>query len=43
MNDLFELNMSKQDMINIGKTIGADVPPCLFKRATYVTRNRRKC
>lgn len=30
LNLLFDLNMSKEDMINIGKTLGADVVPCMF-------------
>lgn len=31
MNKLFNLNMNIQELINIGKNLGADVPPCLFK------------
>lgn len=30
LNLLFDLNMSKEDMIYIGKTLGADVVPCMF-------------
>lgn len=30
MNSLFNLKMSKTDMINLGKTLGADVIPCIF-------------
>ena len=30
LNKLFDLNMTKNDMINIGKTLGADVVPCMF-------------
>lgn len=30
MNSLFNLKMSKTDMINLGKTLGADVIPCMF-------------
>lgn len=30
MNTLFDLNMSKTDMINFGKSLGADVVPCMF-------------
>lgn len=33
MNNLFNLNMSLVDMINIGKTLGADVVPCMFDTA----------
>ena len=33
MNQLFDLHYSKQDLINIGKTLGADVPPCLHNGA----------
>jgi len=40
MNKLFSLNYSKQDLIDIGKTLGADVPPCLHTNALLGTRNR---
>ncbi len=30
MNILFNLNMSKEKMIEIGKSLGADVVPCMF-------------
>ena len=30
INSLFNLKMSKNDMINFGKTLGADVVPCMF-------------
>lgn len=30
LNKLFDLKLSKLDMINIGKTLGADVVPCMF-------------
>lgn len=33
MNKLFDLNMNMYDLIDIGKTLGADVPACLFKSA----------
>ena len=35
MNSLFDLNYSMQDLINIGKTLGADVPPCLYKNSMF--------
>lgn len=31
MNSLFNLNLSKEKMIEIGKTLGADVVPCMYK------------
>mgnify|MGYP004629668849 FL=1 len=30
MNKLFDLKMTKEEMCNIGRTIGADVVPCLY-------------
>lgn len=30
MNTLFNLNMTKEEIINLGKTLGADVVPCMF-------------
>ena len=33
MNLLFDLNLSESSMINIGKTLGADVVPCMFSTA----------
>lgn len=30
MNKLFDLKMTKEEICNIGKTIGADVVPCLY-------------
>ncbi len=30
MNKLFDLKMTKEEMCNIGKAIGADVVPCLY-------------
>jgi len=39
MNKMFNLNYSKQDLIDIGKTLGADVPPCLHTNALFATRN----
>ena len=42
MNKLFNLNYTKHDLIDIGKTLGADVPPCLHTNALFATRNWRK-
>lgn len=33
MNKLFNLNLSKNEIENIGKRLGADVIPCLYNRA----------
>lgn len=33
MNKLFNLNLSKNEIENIGKRLGADVVPCLYNRA----------
>ena len=33
MNKLFDLNLSKNEIINLGKSLGADVVPCLYNRA----------
>lgn len=33
INELFELNLSKQEIIDLGKKLGADVVPCLHKQA----------
>lgn len=33
MNKLFELNLSKEEMEDISKRLGADVVPCLYNRA----------
>ena len=33
INKLFELNLSKKEIENIGKCLGADVVPCLYNRA----------
>ena len=35
MNKLFDLNYSKEELINIGKTLGADVPPCMYTGAIF--------
>ena len=40
MNKLFNLKYTKQNLIDIGKTLGADVPPCLHTNALFATRNR---
>ena len=37
MNKLFNLKYSMKDLINIGKTLGADVPSCLQKNALLAT------
>lgn len=42
MNKLYRLNYNKQDLIDIGKTLGADVPPCLNTGTLFATRNRGK-
>jgi len=33
MNKLFDLNLSKNDMISLGRSLGADVVPCLYNKA----------
>lgn len=33
MNKLFDLNLSKTKIIDLGKNLGADVVPCLYNRA----------
>ena len=33
MNQLFKLKLSKMEMENIGKNLGADVVPCFYNRA----------
>lgn len=36
MNILFDLKMSKEKMIEIGKAVGADIPFCLYERKSFV-------
>ena len=33
LNKLFSLNLTESDLINIGKTLGADVVPCMYNLA----------
>ena len=33
MNKLFELNLSEEEIITLGKSLGADVVPCLYNKA----------
>lgn len=33
MNKLFDLNMSKEELTSIGKSLGADVVPCFYNKA----------
>lgn len=33
MNKLFNLNLSKNEIIDLGKSLGADVVPCLYNKA----------
>lgn len=33
MNKLFDLNLSKSEITNLGKSLGADVVPCLYNKA----------
>jgi len=33
MNSLFNLGYSKQELVDIGKNLGADVPPCLYENS----------
>lgn len=33
MNKLFNLNLSKYQIINLGKSLGADVVPCMYNKA----------
>ncbi len=33
MNQLFDLKLSKEEIKNIGKSLGADVVPCLYNKA----------
>ncbi len=33
MNKLFNLNLSKDQIINLGKSLGADVVPCMYNKA----------
>ncbi len=35
MNELFSLNMSKNEMEEIGKELGADVVPCFYNQAVF--------
>ena len=37
MNRLLNLNMSREDMINVGKKVGADVPFCIFNQCAFVS------
>jgi len=37
MNKLFDLNYTKAELIDIGKNLGADVPPCLHSTPLYAT------
>ncbi len=36
MNTLFNLQMSQEKMIEIGKKVGADIPFCLYERKAFV-------
>lgn len=36
MNKLFNLNLSKQEMEDLGKSLGADVVPCFYNKALLV-------
>ena len=36
MNKLYKLNLSKEEMIDLGKSIGADVPFCILNKAARV-------
>lgn len=36
MNKLFDLNLSKQEMVDLGKSLGADVVPCFYNKALLV-------
>lgn len=36
MNKLFDLNLSKQEMEDLGKSLGADVVPCFYNKALLV-------
>lgn len=33
MNKLFELNLSKRELVDFGKSLGADVVPCMYNKA----------
>lgn len=33
MNKLFNLNLTEEEIINLGKSLGADVVPCLYNKA----------
>ena len=35
MNKLFELNLTKKELISLGKSLGADVVPCLYNKAIF--------
>ena len=37
MNRFLNLNMSREDMINVGKKVGADVPFCIFNQCAFVS------
>ena len=36
INRMLNLNMSEEDMISVGKEVGADVPFCLINKPAYV-------
>lgn len=36
MNTLFHLSLSKQEMADIGKEVGADIPFCVYERIAFV-------
>lgn len=37
MNTMLKLNMSQQEMIDVGKEVGSDVPFCVVSKPSYVT------
>ncbi len=36
MNKLFHLNLSYQEMADLGKEVGADIPFCIYERTAFV-------
>ncbi len=35
MNKLFDLNLNKNELVALGKTLGADVVPCMYNKAVF--------